>query len=64
VDGSPPTITFISHILHSEEDAAEPHKINPGLFSTVMQAEGKVIIMTLLLHLFVSPCVLFSSISE
>ena len=68
MDGSPSTITFISHLLHCEEDASELCKINWGLFSYEMQTEGKVITMTFLtslkpfLHLLVGPSGLFSSL--
>lgn len=65
MDGSPSTITFISHLLCCEEDASELCKINWGLFSYKTQTEGKVITMTFLtslkpfLHLLVGPSGLF-----
>lgn len=39
MDGSPSTITFISHLLCSEDAASEPCQINWGLFSSKMQTE-------------------------
>lgn len=68
MDGSPSTITFISHLLRCEQDASELCKINWGLFSYETQTEGKVITMTFLtslkpfLHLLVGPSRLFSSL--
>lgn len=69
MDGSPSTITFISHLRRCEEDASQLCEINWGLFSYEMQTEGKVITMTFLtslksfLHLLVGPSGLFSSLS-